>query len=169
MQLLKEKEYETKEINSCGINSYINNRFFIYRNYSKGTRLIQIRLQLMQRIHRQLILGLKSAQATTGDYIADSYEGVESGYVFESVTQERLLDILSSKGNYYIVFAGPEHKTSKATIAKINEIAKKDGITKIYHFDPYVDGYQLDITDEDTKFKGSRGTSINDYGRELQS
>ena len=58
----------------------------------------------------------KTAQATTGDYIADSYEGVESGHVFESVTQERLLDILSSKGNYYIVFAGPEHKTSKATI-----------------------------------------------------
>ena len=75
-----------------------------------------------------------TAQATTGDYIADSYEEVESGHVFESVTQERLLDILSSKGNYYIVFAGPEHKTSKATIAKINEIAKKDGITKIYHF-----------------------------------
>ena len=109
----------------------------------------------------------KTAQATTGDYIADSYEGVERGHVFESVTQERLLDILSSKGNYYIVFAGPEHKTSKATIAKINEIAKKDGITKIYHFDPYVDGYQLDITDEDTEFKGSRGTSINELWKRI--
>lgn len=61
------------------------------------------------------------------------------------------------------------NKTSKATIAKINEIAKKDGITKIYHFDPYVDGYQLDITDEDTKFKGSRGNQLMNYGRELQS
>lgn len=110
----------------------------------------------------------KTAQATTGDYIADSYKGVESGHVFESVTQERLLDILSSKGNYYIVFAGPEHETSKAAIAKINEIAKKDGITKIYHFDPYVDGYQLDITDEDSQFKASRGTSINELWKKIK-
>ena len=30
----------------------------------------------------------KTAQATTGDYIADSYEGVERGHVFESVARE---------------------------------------------------------------------------------
>lgn len=97
---------------------------------------------------------------TTGDYIADSYEGVELGHIFESVTQERLLDILSSKGNYYIVFGGPEHATSQTVLATINEQAKADGITKIYHFDPYIDGYQIDITDVDTIFKGSR-VSVN--------
>lgn len=47
------------------------------------------------------------------------------------------------------------------------KLPKKDGITKIYHFDPYVDGYQLDITDEDTEFKGSRGTSINELWKRI--
>jgi hypothetical protein len=92
---------------------------------------------------------------TTGDYIADSYEGIESGHVFESVTQERLLDILASEGNYYIIFGGPEHSTTQSVLATINEQAKANGITKIYHFDPYVDGYQIDITDQDTVFKGN--------------
>ncbi len=92
---------------------------------------------------------------TTGDYIADSYDGVETGHVFESVTQERLLDILASEGNYYIVFGGPEHSTTQSVLATINEQAKENGITKIYHFDPYVDGYQIDITDQDTVFKGN--------------
>ncbi len=50
----------------------------------------------------------KVAGGTTGDYIADSYDNVGSGHVFESVTQERLLDILSSTGNYYIVFGIPK-------------------------------------------------------------
>jgi LPXTG-motif cell wall-anchored protein len=98
---------------------------------------------------------------TTGDYIADSYYNVSSGHVFESVTQERLLDILSSKGNYYIVFASPKNSSSQAAISAINAQAKKDGITKIYHFDPFVDGYQIDITDKDTVFKTANGTSLN--------
>lgn len=96
---------------------------------------------------------------TTGDYIADNYKGVESGHVFESVTQERLLDILSSKGNYYIVFGGPEHETSQKVLAAINEQAKADKITKIYHFDPYIDGYQIDITDAESPFKSGTARS----------
>lgn len=97
---------------------------------------------------------------TTGDYIADNYDGVETGHVFESVTQERLLDILASEGTYYIVFGGPEHATSQTVLATINEKAKADGITKIYHFDPYIDGYQLDITDSETLFKASQGKTV---------
>ncbi|MDR1954006.1 MAG: hypothetical protein LBQ21_05970 [Clostridiales Family XIII bacterium] len=89
---------------------------------------------------------------TTGDYIADSYTGVSKGHVFESVTQERLLDILSSPGNYYIVLGGPGQDTSQLALPTINEQAKADGITKIYHFDPYIDGYQADITDSGTPY-----------------
>lgn len=104
----------------------------------------------------------KAAGGTTGDYIADSYDNISSGHVFESVTQERLMDILSSKGNYYIVFGSPKLKTSQTILGTINKQAKKDGITKIYHFDPYLDGYQLDITKSDTLFKTANGTSINE-------
>lgn len=104
----------------------------------------------------------KVAGGTTGDYIADSYDNISSGHVFESVTQERLLDILSSKGNYYIVFGSPKLKTSQTILSAINKQAKKDGITKIYHFDPFLDGYQLDITKSDTVFKTANGTSVNE-------
>lgn len=100
------------------------------------------------------------AGGTTGDYIADSYDNVASGHVFESVTQERLLDILSSKGNYYIVFGSPKLATTQAVLSTINAQAKADGITKIYHFDPFIDGYQIDITKPDTLFKGN-GVSVN--------
>jgi hypothetical protein len=107
----------------------------------------------------------RTAVATTGDYIADSYNGVNAGHVFENVTTDRLLDILSSNGNYYIVFAGPEHATSQASLAAIDAQAKADGITKIYHFDPYLDGYRLDISDITSGGVGSwtGGTSVN-YG-----
>ncbi len=107
----------------------------------------------------------RTSAPATGDYIADSYDGVGAGHVFENVTTDRLLDILSSNGSYYIVFGGPEHATSQKALAVINEQAKKDGITKIYHFDPYLDGFQLDITDTIPGGVGSwtGGTSVN-YG-----
>lgn len=97
---------------------------------------------------------------TTGDYIADNYKGLESGHVFENVTQQRLVDLLKSNGNYYIVFAGPEHSSSQAIISKINDEAKKKGISKIYHYDTYVDGYQIDIKNPNTKFTGSKNNSV---------
>ena len=100
------------------------------------------------------------AGGTTGDYIADKYEGVESGHVFENVTQQRLVDLLKSTGNYFVVFAGPEHSTSQAVIKKINQIAKDNGVTKIYHYDTFVDGYQIDIKDRNTKFEGSKNNSV---------
>lgn len=108
-------------------------------------------------------------EGTTGDYIADSYEDITSGHVFESVTQERLLDILSSKGNYYIVFGSPKLKTSQAILSTINAQAKKDGITKIYHFDPFIDGYQIDITKSDTVFKTANGTSLYELWTRITS
>ena len=108
----------------------------------------------------------RTAVAGTGDYIADSYNGVGAGHVFENVTTDRLLDILSSNGNYYIVFSGPEHATGQAALAAIEAQAQADGITKIYHYDPYLDGYQLDITDTTPGGVGSwtGGTSVNNGG-----
>lgn len=104
---------------------------------------------------------------TTGDYIADSFEDITSGHVFETVTQERLLDILSSKGNYYIVFGNSKLVTSQTVLSVINTQAKKDGITKIYYFDPFIDGYQLDITKSDTPFKTANGTSVNELWKKI--
>ena len=98
---------------------------------------------------------------TTGDYIADNFDGVDSGHVFEVLTQERLQDLLSSTGNYYIVFGSAKNATSQAALATINAKAKSDGITKIYYFDPIVDGYQIDITDAASVFKTANGTSVN--------
>jgi hypothetical protein len=99
-------------------------------------------------------------KAASGDYIADNYADVTTGHVFESVTQERLLDILSSSGNYYILFGGPSQATTQTVLAAINEQAKTDGITKIYHFDPLIDGFQADITKSDTPFKTTSKISL---------
>ncbi|MDR1068413.1 MAG: hypothetical protein LBL36_04120 [Clostridiales Family XIII bacterium] len=107
-----------------------------------------------------------SARAATGDYFADVYDGIGAGSVFENVTTDRLLDILSGANtpagsSYYIVFGGPEHTASQKILAKIGELAAAAGITKIYHFDPYVDGYQLDATQKNGVADVTGGTSVN--------
>jgi hypothetical protein len=96
----------------------------------------------------------------TGNYINDKYH-VGADNVFENVTTDRLLDILSSNGDYYIFFGGPEHAASQALLPTINDAAKAKGITKIYHFDPYVDGYQLDSTLKNGVADVTGGTSVN--------
>ena len=101
-----------------------------------------------------------TTEATTGDYIADSYNGIEAGHVIENVTQERLLDILSSEGDYYIVFGSAKNESSQKVLPLINEQAKETGIKKIYYFDPILDGYQLDITKKNTPFKASQKKSV---------
>ncbi|MDR1790798.1 MAG: hypothetical protein LBR20_03940 [Propionibacteriaceae bacterium] len=103
----------------------------------------------------------ETATPTTGDYIADVYDEVTAGHVFENVTTDRLLDILSTNGNWYILFAGPEHAASHALLATVNQQAKAAGITKIYTFDPYLDGYQLDTTLANGITDVTGGTSVN--------
>lgn len=105
-----------------------------------------------------------SKVASTGNYIADSYTDVPADHVFENLTTDRLLDVLSSNGNYYIVFAGPEHPASQALLGTINAQAKAAGISKIYHFDPYVDGYQLDSTLKNGVADVTGGNSVNFTG-----
>jgi hypothetical protein len=97
--------------------------------------------------------------AATGNYIKDNYSTVPTTHVFESVTQERLLDILSSSGDYYIVLSGPSRASSQKILSLINQQAQSAGITKIYHFDPLIDGYQADITKTNSSYRTS--ASIN--------
>jgi hypothetical protein len=89
-----------------------------------------------------------SQRTATLDYIDDVYDGINGPSVFEDVTVERLFDILSSAGDYYILFGGPQNESTQTIIADIASnagIAAGD-ISKIYHFNPLLDGYQLDIT-----------------------
>lgn len=102
-------------------------------------------------------------QRTELDWFADEYK-LPAGHVFESVTWERLQYLLGYKaengsyntnidnpdypgGSFAIVFGGPENKSSQAALPLINEVAKTKGVSKVYHFDPKLDGDRLDITD----------------------
>jgi hypothetical protein len=88
-----------------------------------------------------------SQRTATLDYINDVYDGITGTSVFEDVTAERLFDILSSAGDYYVLFGGPQNASTQKIIGDINrEAGDASGVTKIYHFNPFVDGYQLDIT-----------------------
>jgi hypothetical protein len=92
----------------------------------------------------------KTETATTGDYIADVYDGIDEGkHVFEDLTVDRLADVLSAAGDYYIVFASPTKDTAQKILSVIGEQAKAAGITKIYHFNPVLDNKYLDITSAD--------------------
>ncbi|MDR1358294.1 MAG: hypothetical protein LBJ48_02915 [Coriobacteriales bacterium] len=116
-------------------------------------------------------------RAATGNYISDNYSEVPATHVFESVTQERLLDILSSTGTYYIVFGGPSRASSQSALPLIQQQAQSAGITRIYHFDPLIDGYQADIsrpsspyrTTESISALWSRITSLLPTGEPLAS
>jgi hypothetical protein len=101
---------------------------------------------------------------TTGDYIYDGLRdygvNIPTDHIFENVTQERLLDILASDGDYYILFGGPEHIATQKVASDIDRLAKANSVSKIYVFDPYFDGYQLDSTVADSGYK-SGNNDIN--------
>ncbi|MDR1088441.1 MAG: hypothetical protein LBL23_04145 [Coriobacteriales bacterium] len=100
-----------------------------------------------------------AVHAATGNYLQDNYDEVPAVHSFESVTQERLLDILSSAGDYYLVFGGPSRVSSQRILPLINQQAQSAGITRIYHFDPLIDGYQADITVPDSPYRTSQSIS----------
>jgi hypothetical protein len=55
--------------------------------------------------------------------------------------------ILRQSGTYAIVLGGPENPSSQAAIALIDKVAKAKGVPVVYHFDPKLDGGDLDILD----------------------
>jgi hypothetical protein len=106
----------------------------------------------------------KTAAATTGDYIADVYSGIsKGGHVFEDVTVDRLADVLSAEGDYYVVFASPIKDTAQRVLATINEQAKAAGVTKIYHFNPVLDNKYLDITSADPSIASLGVSTTTNY------
>jgi len=106
----------------------------------------------------------KTSTATTGDYIADVYDGITKGqHVFEDVTVDRLADVLGSAGDYYVVFASPTQDTAQKSLSLINAQAKAAGITKIYHFNPILDNKYLDITSSDSTIQDLGGSGSVNY------
>jgi hypothetical protein len=93
----------------------------------------------------------KTAAASSGNYIADSYGLPATDTIIENVPTDRLLDILSDAGTHYVLFSNPQTKSGKTALPQrivplINARAKALGINKIYHYDTVLDDYQLDIT-----------------------
>jgi hypothetical protein len=112
----------------------------------------------------------KTETATTGDYIADSYDGIEKGkHVFEDLTVDRLADVLSAAGDYYIVFASPTKATAQKILSVINEQAKADGITKIYHFNPVLDNEYLDITSADSTIQNLGVSTLANFAAQANA
>jgi hypothetical protein len=96
----------------------------------------------------------KTAAPTTGNLFADNYVGVNANNVFEAVTVDRLADILSAAGDYYVAFANPRSDVGQKVLQNINAEAKKAGISKIYVFNPVVDNQRLDIVSNDPAITG---------------
>ncbi|WP_026834480.1 hypothetical protein [Eubacterium xylanophilum] len=97
-------------------------------------------------------------QDTTGNYIVDSYGIKKEDNIIRELTQERLLDLVNSKGDYYIIFGGPEKSSSKSIVPELSKQAKENGVKEIYEFDPVIDGYQLDVSDKNSPFYGNYTT-----------
>jgi putative cell wall-binding protein len=71
------------------------------------------------------------------------YKPFEAGHesnLFEAVTLDELTGILSSQGNYAILFGGMWCHNTWAVAALIDDYAKKSNIDKIYVFDTVLDG-----------------------------
>ena len=63
--------------------------------------------------------------------------------MFENITLERLEDILRyGKGNFVILIGGTWDSATTAALPAINTAAKQ-GIEKIYNFDPHLDTPEL--------------------------
>lgn len=84
----------------------------------------------------------------TVDWFDDKYPDLEPGSVFETVTFERFEYLLKKNtGKWAFVIGGPEDAWLQDTIGHIDDVARAEGIEKIYNFDPNLDGKDLSIFD----------------------
>jgi hypothetical protein len=96
----------------------------------------------------------KVSGGTTGDYIADNFTGISKGdHVFRPIDSDRLSDLLTAGGEYYIIFGGAKQKSTQRVLSTINKEAKAKGIKEIYIYNPVYDDYQIDITSDDATVK----------------
>ncbi len=90
----------------------------------------------------------EATKGATVDWFDDKYPALAPGSVFETVTFERFEYLLKKNtGKWAFVVGGPEDSYLQDTIGYIDEVAKAEGIEKIYNFDPNLDGEDLSVFD----------------------
>jgi hypothetical protein len=111
-------------------------------------------------------------KGATVDWFDDEYATLGAGSVFETATMERFEYLLKKPGKYAFIIGGPDSTTLQSSIGYINEVAKANGIQKIYNFNPKLDGGTLDVFDPSglklsqtgKDYIGAYGTKlVNDY------
>ena len=111
-------------------------------------------------------------KGATVDWFDDEYTALNAGSVFETATMERFEYLLKKPGKYAFIIGGPDSTTLQSSIGYINDVAKANGIQKIYNFNPKLDGGTLNVFDpsglklSDTgkSYIGAYGTKlVNDY------
>ncbi|KRB75862.1 hypothetical protein ASE01_12455 [Nocardioides sp. Root190] len=84
----------------------------------------------------------------TVDWFDDKYPDLEPGSVFETVTFERFEYLLKKNtGKWAFLIGGPEDASLQEAIGHIDDVARAEGIEKIYNFDPNLDGEDLSVFD----------------------
>jgi hypothetical protein len=89
-----------------------------------------------------------ATHGATVDWFDDEFPALDKGSVFETVTFERFEYLLKKNtGKWAFVIGGPEDGYLQDTIGAIQDVAKAEGIEKIYNFDPNLDGEALSVFD----------------------
>jgi hypothetical protein len=88
-----------------------------------------------------------SASSSTIEGEAQVFDS-KNNIVFESVTYDKLLDILESEGNYLILFGGAWCHNTRAAARYINQYANQYNITTIYNYDFQLDGRALNKSND---------------------
>lgn len=113
-----------------------------------------------------------ATKGATVDWFDDKYSALGPSSVFETATMERFEYLLKKPGKYAFIIGGPDSATLQASIGHINDVAKAEGITKIYNFNPKLDGGTLNVFDPSglqlsqagKDYIGAYGTKlVNDY------
>ena len=111
-----------------------------------------------------------ATKGATIDWFDAKYAAVAPGSVFETATLERFEYLLKKPGKFAFVIGGPEDATLQNALGHIDAVAKANGITKVYNFDPRLDGKDLDVfdpsrlklSDAGKAFVGKYGTALVD-------
>lgn len=88
-----------------------------------------------------------ATKGATVDWFDDEYTALGAGSVFETATMERFEYLLKKPGKFAFIIGGPDSATLQSSIGYINEVAKANGIEKIYNFNPELDGGTLNVFD----------------------